>query len=67
MSNGKLIAALIEIRRRAMESFCFDSDSFSSRNIDELCENGGDICDWTMIAIEADDALEEFGLGIKAK
>lgn len=53
-----LIAALTEIRRRAMDHPCFAVDCFERRDIAGLCELGGDICDWTMVAIVADDALK---------
>ena len=52
-----LVRALEEIRRKAMDHPCFDSDCFERRDVDGLCEQGGDICDWTMVAILADDAL----------
>jgi hypothetical protein len=50
--------ALEKIRKMAMDHFAFDKDLFDSRDIDELVMRGGDICDWTMIAIIADDALQ---------
>jgi hypothetical protein len=52
-----MAAALEEIRKMAMEHPCFDADCFKRRDIDGLCNQGGDICDWTMVAIHADDAL----------
>ncbi len=52
-----LVSALNEIRKMAMEHPCFDADCFERRDIDGLCDQGGDICDWTMVAILADDAL----------
>ena len=55
--NHALIDALTEIRRMAMEHPAFDADCFDRRDIDGLCNQGGDICDWTMVAIHADDAL----------
>ena len=51
------IEALAEIRRMAMEHPAFSLDAFEQRDIDALCEEGGDVCDWTMIAIHADDGL----------
>jgi len=54
-----LTAALLDIQCRAKEHPCFDADCFDRRDIDLLCEQGGDICDWTMIAILANDALKE--------
>lgn len=52
-----VVSALIEIRKMAMEHSCFDADCFERRDIDGLCDQGGDICDWTMVAIHADDGL----------
>ena len=56
-SLERMVSALEEIRRIAMEHPCFDADCFERRDIDGLCEQGGDICDWTMVAIHADDGL----------
>lgn len=56
-SSQQLVGALEEIRRMAMEHPCFDADCFKRRDIEGLCDQGGDICDWTMIAIHADDGL----------
>lgn len=50
-------SALETIRKLAMEHHCFDADCFERRDIDALVAKGGDICDWTMVAIHADDAL----------
>ena len=55
--SSELVRALEEIRKMAMEHPCFDADCFERRDIDGLCDQGGDICDWTMVAIHADDAL----------
>ncbi len=49
--------ALETIRKMAMEHHCFDADCFERRDVDALVAKGGDICDWTMVAIHADDAL----------
>lgn len=54
----KMVKSLERIREMAMEHACFDLELFESRNIDELVNVGGDVCDWTMIAIIASDALE---------
>ena len=51
--------ALREIRRIATEHFRFDPDCFERRDMKGLVEQGGDVCDWTTIAILADDALDE--------
>jgi hypothetical protein len=56
----ELVSALEEIRKMAMEHPCFDADCFDRRDIDGLCNQGGDICDWTMVAIHADDALRAY-------
>lgn len=50
--------ALEDVLDRATEHPCFDRDCFDRRDVDGLCDQGGDICDWTMIAIIADDALK---------
>ena len=56
-SLDSLVGALTEIRKMAMEHPAFYKEAFDSRDIDALCDEGGDVCDWTMIAILADDAL----------
>ena len=55
---SKLKDALVEIRRMAMDHPCFWQEAFDERDTDVLIEEGGDICDWTTIAILADDALK---------
>lgn len=57
-TNAKLTAALENIQQQAMDHPCFYVGAFERRDITELCKIGGDICDWTMIAIVAADALE---------
>ena len=59
MNTDKLTEALATIRRMAMQHPCFDQDCFERRDIADLCRRGGDICDWTMIAITADNALQQ--------
>jgi hypothetical protein len=49
--------ALTEIRERAMDHPAFDKVSFDNRDIATIVSEGGDVCDWTMIAILASDAL----------
>ena len=49
--------ALQSILESARNHFCFDAEAFEQRDIDGLAIQGGDICDWTMIAITANDAL----------
>lgn len=60
----KLIEALVKIRTTALDHPCCDPIMFEKRAIDELCDIGGEVCDWTMIAIDADDALKLVGKGI---
>lgn len=59
-----LLDALKQIRSMALDHSCFDLEKFEQRNFEGLAEEGGDICDWTMLAIIADDALKTVGLGI---
>lgn len=51
--------ALEDILQRAKDHFCFDAERFQARDIQGLCDEGGEVCDWTMIAILADDALKD--------
>lgn len=60
----QMVEALQSIRQRAMEHPCFEPDLFDERDWDGLIEEGGDGCDWTATAIEADDALKEMGMGV---
>ncbi len=59
-----LLDALKRIRSMALEHPCFDLEKFEQRDWDGLTEEGGDVCDWTGLAIIADDALKTVGLGI---
>jgi len=56
--TDKLKNALKTILDMAINHPCFDGEAFETRDIDMLVEIGGDVCDWTMIAITAADALE---------
>jgi len=56
-----IISALERIRGFAMNHLDFDEVSFLDRDIDGLAIEGGGIRDWTMIAIMADEALQELG------
>ena len=56
-SLDSLVGALTEIRKMAMEHPAFYEQAYKDQDIDALVEEGGDVCDWTMIAIIADDAL----------
>lgn len=58
LDSVKAREALEEIRKMAMDHPCFDADCFERRDIDGLCALGGDVCDWTMIAIHAEDGLK---------
>uniref|UniRef100_A0A6M3L882 Uncharacterized protein n=1 Tax=viral metagenome TaxID=1070528 RepID=A0A6M3L882_9ZZZZ len=53
----KLKEALGTILNMAMDHPCFYREAFEKRAIGTLVEIGGDICDWTSIAITAADAL----------
>jgi hypothetical protein len=62
-SEGKVnsqpaIDALKEIRAMAIQHPCFWSEAFDAHDIQALADEGGDVCDWTMVAILADDALK---------
>lgn len=50
--------ALQEILYRATGHPAFDKELFDSRDMDALTAEGGDVFDWTVIAILADDALK---------
>lgn len=55
-----LLNALVEIRQSLSDRMMFDEDAFERRDIDGLCKTGGDVCDNTMLAILADDAIRKF-------
>jgi hypothetical protein len=57
MNYDTMLKALQEILNEASDHPAFDRSAFESRDIDSLVKQGGDICDWTMIAIIAADAL----------
>lgn len=57
LSKARLVLALKEIRTMAKDHFAFDEDLFKARDVNALANEGGDTCDWTMVAILADDAL----------
>lgn len=58
-SNAKLAEALKSILDTAKNHPAFDGDAFERHDIDSLVQQGGDVCDWTMIAITAADALKD--------
>lgn len=59
MNKNPLVKALEEIHNMAIEHPCLDPEAFEKRDIKSLVKQGGDICDWTMIAIITADALIE--------
>ena len=62
--SNALLDALKRIRSMALEHPCFDLEKFKQRDLNGLAEEGGEICDWTILAIISDDALKIVGLGI---
>ena len=64
-AEAELIKALKSIRESAMDHPCFSKYYFRQRDIDGLSDIGGDVCEWTLIAIEADNALQLVGEGLK--
>ena len=62
--SNDLLDALKRIRSMALEHPCLDLERFDQRDLDGLAEEGGDVCDWTMLAIISNDALKIVGLGI---
>jgi hypothetical protein len=50
--------AFHDILERCQEHPMFNIDLFEARNIDRLCEIGGEECDWTVLAITAANALD---------
>jgi hypothetical protein len=59
MKEKVLINALESILAVAMDHPAFDHQAFDDHDYESLTESGGDICDWTMLAITASDALQE--------
>lgn len=59
MNTDALINALEKIGNLAISHPCFDPEAFEKRDVEGLAVRGGDVCDWTMIAILADDALKK--------
>lgn len=62
--NTILLKALEDIRDQVMQHPLFDEVAFHNRDIEGLAKSGGDVCDWTMIAILEQDALNHYGLRI---
>jgi len=61
-TNNKLIELIQSISDRAHEHPCCDHDLLAARDIDGICERGGDVTDWTLTAMEADGALKQLGV-----
>lgn len=57
-STDPLREALKTIRDKAMDHSKFDREAFYAKDLEALAKIGGDTCDWTEIAIIADEALE---------
>ena len=60
--HDKLEACMEALQRifdMAANHPAFDEDIFDSRDWDGLVDIGGDICDWTTIAIIAADAMKD--------
>ena len=55
----RMRSALSDILKMSQQHACFDGVAFDKRDIQSLCDQAGDICDWTMIAILAADGLNE--------
>ena len=56
-----IIAQNLEsIFKRASDHPAFDGELFKNRDYDGMCKVGGDVCDWTLIAIDAEDALRAY-------
>jgi hypothetical protein len=58
--------ALLTILKMAKEHPLFDPDLFEKRDYTGLSDIGGDVADWTYIAMMADDALHQSPIGPKA-
>lgn len=57
--NALLRTALERIRDKALDHPMCNLGLYESRDIDRLADIGGDECDWTMIAIDAGEALND--------
>jgi hypothetical protein len=49
---------LYDIRKTAMDHPAFDITLYKSEDIAGLADAGGDVADWTVIAIQANKAME---------
>jgi len=55
--NTRLKMVLEGIKQRAMDHAAFDEEAYRRRNIEQLIKKGGDVFDWTMIAIVAHEGI----------
>jgi len=58
VQQERMKKALESIRDTAKAHPCFDGDCFERRDIDELEKVGGDVSNWTLVAIEAEEGLQ---------
>ena len=56
--NAKLQKIIKRILVRAVTHPCCNLELLKSRDIDGLIGEGGDVYNWTITAMEADDALK---------
>jgi len=63
-AEAELIKALKSIRKTAMDHPYFSKYYFQKRDMDGLSIVRDDECNWTTIAIEADNALQLVGEGV---
>ena len=59
MNNRILLDALDDILARALNHPMFDMELFDAQDLEALYHVGGDTCDWTMIAIIANNAIRD--------
>ena len=55
----RLKRVLEGIKGRAMDHAAFDEDAYLRHDVEGLCKKGGDVCDWTMLAIVAHDGIRD--------
>ena len=56
-----LIDTLNLILYKAKDHPCFDIDIFNTKDWERLMDEGGDMADWTGIALKIEEALEAYG------
>lgn len=59
MNITTAIEALVSIRDLAMDHPSFSRYHFDRHDVEGIAKIGGDLCDWTMIAILADDVIKD--------